>query len=237
MLGEDKKLNDLYSDWTSLEKQLDETDFVMMTDSKEIDADTLNTVVAQLKKRDLSKLKTAEDVIKAVDEMIPGSQISAVQRAEIKTRLETFLRNETIKGYGKMGLALALTAGAWYFGGPMADMAARSIFTKAYGMMFGIPSKMSLSYWTAFAPLRSHVGNFAYRYGAPMLTSVAGPVLYAATAATKYVGRKVVGAGSYLLSQQKQTDDVRLKATAVTISDTAENKEAVASRQFLRRTI
>lgn len=229
MLAPEKlnNVNDLYDAWTLLDNELSEDDFVMVDNDPRIDEATLNYIVAQLKKQDLSKLKTAEDVIKAVNELIPGAEITAEQRSQIKTSLEKFMRNEKIKGHAKVAMALALTAGAWYFGGPIGDVAARSIFAKGYGLAFGIPSKLSLSYWLSYVPMLSHVGNLGYRFGAPVLSTVAAPVYYGATAVTKFAANKVVGAGSYLLHKQKPAqDDVKLRSTIVDIAQ--ENQEIIA---------
>ncbi len=94
----------------------------------------------------------------------------------------------------RVGLTIAGVVAVHWFAGPAAAVAARSIYTGAYGAMWGIPSAWSPLYWVAFLPGREHFGHLAYNW-APWIINTAGVWVYNNTVdAAKYTGNKVVDA-------------------------------------------
>ncbi len=114
---------------------------------------------------------------------------------------------ETSNGDNLISLKLLVgiaTAGAvLYFGGPIAAVTARELYTQYYAARYGLPAVYNPNYWLTFMPLREHAGAYAYSYGPTLLTTL-GTVAVKASDTIKWVKGKATKLNDYFNPVKKE---------------------------------
>jgi hypothetical protein len=103
----------------------------------------------------------------------------------------------------KIGLSTTAAAACIYWGGPLAAVTARSVFTHAYALKYGIPAIYETSYWSIYLPWREHFGALAYSYGPTVLGTVTGSVVFTATDVVKAIANKIASVKNILPKTEK----------------------------------
>tara|TARA_R110002110_G_scaffold415807_1_gene656439 strand:+ start:52696 stop:53619 length:924 start_codon:yes stop_codon:yes gene_type:complete len=107
----------------------------------------------------------------------------------------------------RIGLTIAGVVAVHWFAGPAAAVAARSIYSGAYGTIWGIPSAWNPLYWAAYLPGREHFGHLAYNW-APWMINTAGVWAYNKTVdAAKYTSNTVLNAYQWAVQTEKSSED------------------------------
>jgi hypothetical protein len=176
----------------------------------ELNENNVDAIANSIGSNNLATIKTADDVMKAVEAANPNVKIDAGHLATIKDAVSKMLASPLTSHAATAALALSLAAASFYFGGPIGQVAAQSIYSKAFAATLGIPSKYSLAYWTVYWPNLMHFGNVGYQYGPSVLSALSAPAGYVGVEAVKLasrasmaVGYNAYRAGSYLGSSLK----------------------------------
>ncbi|MFI4937404.1 MAG: hypothetical protein ACHQJ6_02715 [Candidatus Berkiellales bacterium] len=160
-----KVVEDIDAGWNLLSKELHEDDFYEVSDWEGVDNLALTLVLSQIKEEDLNKLTTTQGIINYLREKTPGIEISQEKIEEFTKKVNKILSKHDWDNRLKIALSVALVAGSFYFGAPLGQAAAKTIFTKCYALLFGVPSPWSFAYWTAFKPMAAHASALGYNYG------------------------------------------------------------------------
>jgi hypothetical protein len=132
-----------------------------------VEKEQLRKIFQRIDQQALAKLKTEEEIVQYFEKLsvipIEKHQTSPPQQKE----------QQGNSGILHLLPTIALSLAAVYFGGPLAAVAARSIFTYGYNLYYGTPALYHPSYWLVYMPWREHVTNYAYQIGKPLFLMLA----------------------------------------------------------------
>lgn len=190
-----------------------EDDFVIISNDELLDAipdaesrKLVNELVQELANLDLTKIKTEQDLVNHIVELglKRGKHIDAegirkyfkANNIEIGKLLKDAQNGKWTKTElaFKIGITIAGVVAVHWFAGPYAAIAARALYTKAWGAMWGIPSAWNPIYWTMYLPGKEHFGYLAYKWAPWAVNGLGGWFYHKAVD-----GVKAVGNGAYNL--------------------------------------
>lgn len=156
----------------------------------------------------LQDIKTPEAFIeyiakeaKAQHADIPRAKIEKFvnESPEIKALFENKDSSWSAAEWGmRLGLTAAGLFATYWIAPAYSAIAARYIYTQAFGAVYGMPSAWNPVYWAAYLPGREYVGTMAYQYSGQLMSAIGLPIFHKGVDAAKYAGNTLYGYGAGL---------------------------------------
>lgn len=193
----------------AIDKIVDEFELVSEEEIKEAmpelqDRQLLMKLINDLKQQDLSQIKTDDQFIQFVVDF-GKKHGKTLDKEGIKKYLQATgievdklllsgkgSRNTHAELAMRLGLTAAGIIAVHWFSGPLAAVAARSLYSQAYGLLWGIPSAWNPVYWSLFLPGREHFGHLAYQWGPWAMNAIGGTLYHKGVDAAKWMGEAAV---------------------------------------------
>lgn len=222
------------TDGPSLQSEIDKDSAMMEKVGSPVAREELQSMLKSITKEDLEKINSVQDMIELLKKIAPDRKIPQETIEILEKAVPEILKNKdkdksNYQFYLNLALSFAAAAACAYFGGPLAAIAARAIYTQAYGLLFGVPMWYQPSFWLVFMPGREHIGALAYSWGPTIIGPITGALTYVLLTTGKYIGGKAYTAGEYLLSvaRKQPTEPVAPEQLAPLIKEHEKIQEKI----------